>query len=100
MPAIASLDFCPLSCMSDLHEGCAFAGDSYLVLDRPLSALVQHIAKTLNKQIHCNCPVSRIQHDSDGALVSLYGGRYVMCIDWLLTLILQHSPRHILKVVQ
>ena len=63
--------------MSDLHEGCAFAGDSYLVLDRPLSALVQHIAKTLNKQIHCNCPVSKIEHNSNGALVSLYGGRYV-----------------------
>lgn len=60
-----------------IDEECAFAGDSYLVLDCPLSALVQHIAKDLNKQIHCNCPVSKIQHDSDGALVSLYGGRYI-----------------------
>ncbi|KAL3134987.1 hypothetical protein ABBQ32_007941 [Trebouxia sp. C0010 RCD-2024] len=55
------------------------SGDSYLVLDCPLSALVQHIAKTLNKQIHCNCPVSRIEHDAKGAVITLYGGRQIRC---------------------
>ena len=66
--------------MSPLHELSAFTGDSYLVLDCPLSALVQHIAKNLNKQIHCNSPVTKIEHDSNGALVKLYGGRYVNCL--------------------
>ena len=47
-----------------------------MVLDCPLSDLVKHIAKDLNRQIHCNCPVNRIEHDADGALIRLYGGRY------------------------
>ena len=52
------------------------AGDSYLVLDCPLSELVRHIASELSTQIHCNSPVSRIDHDHKGALVRLYGGRW------------------------
>ena len=50
-------------------------GDSYLVLDRPLSELVNHIARDLGKQIHCGCAVTHIHHDSTGALLHLYGGR-------------------------
>lgn len=61
-----------------LRESCILLGESYLVLDCPLSALVQHIAKNLNKQIHCNCPVSRIEHDAKGAVITLYGGRCVI----------------------
>lgn len=51
------------------------SGDSYLVLDRPLSELVKHIARQLGRQILCDCPVTRIEHNSKGALVRLYGGR-------------------------
>ena len=77
MSAIASLSPCRFDCMGTLHDLRVFTGDSYLVLDCPLSALVQHIAKHLNKQIHCNCPVGKIEHDSNGALIRLYGGRQV-----------------------
>ncbi|KAL0045848.1 hypothetical protein WJX82_006614 [Trebouxia sp. C0006] len=61
------------------------SGDDYLVLDCPLSDLVKHIAKDLNRQIHCNCPVSRIDHDSNGALIRLYGGRQIRCKHVLVT---------------
>ncbi|DBA73197.1 TPA: hypothetical protein ACH3X1_011273 [Trebouxia sp. C0004] len=61
------------------------SGEDYLVLDCPLSDLVKHIAKDLNRQIHCNCPVSRIEHDSNGALIRLYGGRQIRCKHVLVT---------------
>lgn len=61
------------------------SGDSYLVLDCPLSELVRHIASELSTQIHCNSPVSRIDHDHKGALVRLYGGRQIRCQHVLVT---------------
>ena len=47
------------------------AGDTYLVLDRSLQALVQHLSRTLEKNTLLQWPVSRIEHSAAGA--RLYG---------------------------
>lgn len=48
-------------------------GDSYLVLDRDLSCLIKHIAKNLHQSVLCNCPVTKVVYDAEGAVVTAAG---------------------------
>lgn len=45
------------------------AGDTYLVLDRPLSSIIQHLAKGLEDRIRRKWPVSVVEHSSTGAVL-------------------------------
>lgn len=47
------------------------AGETYLILDRPLRAVLQHLARGLEESLLLDWPVSAIEHDSHGA--TLYG---------------------------
>ncbi|EIE19221.1 amine oxidase [Coccomyxa subellipsoidea C-169] len=55
------------------------SGDTYLILDRPLQALVQHLSKGVENNIQLQWPVSRIEYGPEGA--KLYGpsGSVVQC---------------------
>ncbi|CAL8464484.1 g4019 [Coccomyxa elongata] len=55
------------------------SGETYLILDRPLAAVVQHLHKAVEQSTQLGWPVSKIEHSSAGA--KLYGpsGNAVEC---------------------
>ena len=50
---------------------CSVAGETYLILDRPLAAVVQHLHKRVEQNTQLRWPVSKIEHSSAGA--KIYG---------------------------
>ena len=56
------------------------AGDTYLLLDRSLRHVVQHLARGLGRgRLRTNWPVRRIEHGTSGALLHGPGGQRVHC---------------------
>ena len=58
----------------------AAAGDTYLLLDRSLRHVVQHLARGLGAgRLRTNWPVRRVEHGFNGALLHGPGGQRVHC---------------------
>lgn len=58
----------------------AAAGDTYLLLDRSLRHVVQHLARGLGaRRLRTNWPVHHIEHGTHGALLHGPGGQRVHC---------------------
>ena len=58
----------------------AAAGDTYLLLDRSLRHVVQHLARGLGAaRLRKNWPVRRVEHGTSGALLHGPGGQRVHC---------------------
>ena len=54
-------------------------GEEYLVLDRPLSVLTEHLAKDSSAEIILSCPVVCIQRSGSRVLVTCGRGRQISC---------------------
>ena len=58
----------------------AAAGDTYLLLDRSLRHVVQHLARGLGRgRLRLNWPVRRIEHGVGGALLHGPAGQQLRC---------------------
>lgn len=64
-------------------SGCT--GDTYLLLDRSLQELVQHLARPLQHHIEMSWPVHKIEYGREGAVLHGPHGRRKSCRQVLVT---------------
>lgn len=55
------------------------AGDEYLVLDRPLSALTDYLIRSSSFQVQLSCPVISIQHGGTRVVVTCMNQNVITC---------------------
>ena len=64
----------------NLQSGVVFVGEEYLILDRPISGITDHIARPVEGNILLDWPVHSIEYGAQGALVCGRGGRKIRCL--------------------
>ncbi|KAK9823038.1 hypothetical protein WJX81_001999 [Elliptochloris bilobata] len=55
------------------------SGETYLLLDRSLRHIVEHLARGLDHRLRLNWPVRRIEHGAGGALLHGRAGQQLRC---------------------
>ncbi|KAK9804891.1 hypothetical protein WJX72_010512 [[Myrmecia] bisecta] len=55
------------------------SGETYLVLDRSLRSIVEHLAEDLHGSVRLSCPIHRIEHSAHGALLHGPEGVRIAC---------------------
>lgn len=60
-------------------------GEEYLVLDRSVSRLIDHIARSSDANLLLDWPVHTIEYSASGAVLSGEGGRKLRCSKLVIT---------------
>ena len=61
------------------------AGEDYLVLDRSVSRVVDHLGRTTDANLLLDWPVHSIEYTAEGATLTSFGGRQLRCSRLVIT---------------